>query len=85
MFPVSNLRDISTAMSIFQKPKSSERNKDINIKLHHVKELLKTGVVNFKDVPMEMQLADLLTKSATYVRLCRSRIICGLQNQFVSS
>lgn len=79
MYPLSMFTDSSTAISIVEKPKSSERNKHISNKLHHVRELVNMGIVNVLEVSKTEQLADILTKSVDSDTLQRLRFVCGLQ------
>jgi len=54
--------DSPAAMSLAQNPQVSARNKHIDLKIHHVRDLIKRGVVILNYVMSENQPADLLTK-----------------------
>ena len=54
--------DSTAAMSLAQNPQVSARNKHIDLKIHHVRDLIKRGVVILNYVMSENQPADLLTK-----------------------
>lgn len=78
-YPVSMFTDSSTAMSILETSKSSERNKHINVKLQYLRKLVKTVVVNVMDVSTKMHPADILNKSVDADNLQRHRFVCRLQ------
>lgn len=67
MYPISISMDSSTDMSIVEKAKSSERNKNIAIKFQNIKELVKTVVVNVYGISTEVQPADVLTKESSVI------------------
>lgn len=63
--------DSTAAISLATRPQVSERNKHIEIKAHHIKDLMEKGVVILKHIRTINQPADLLTKSVSEATLNR--------------
>lgn len=54
--------DSTAAMAIANKPQVSERNKHIELKVHHIRDLISRGVVSLQHINTQNQIADILTK-----------------------
>lgn len=54
--------DSTSALSLLNKQNISERNKNIEIKAHHIKELVETRVVALEYTKSSMQLVDICTE-----------------------
>lgn len=54
--------DSTCAMSLVTKPKITERNKHIEIKAHHIKELVSNKIIKLHHTSTYNQPADILTK-----------------------
>ena len=63
--------DSTAAIAIAENAKVSARNKHIDIKCHHVQELLAAGVIYLYHVRSEDQPADILTKIVPIATLQR--------------
>lgn len=55
--------DSTAAISLATNEQVSGRNKNINIKIHHVKDLLSSGILQLQYVSSSENIADILTKS----------------------
>jgi hypothetical protein len=62
---VDNQAAISTALN----DHSHERTKHIDIRLHFIRDVVRSGLVQLKYIPTDMQLADCLTKPLERVKL----------------
>lgn len=61
--------DSSAATSAPTNPQVSERNKYIELKVHHVQDLIREEVVQLNHVPRSLQPVDPLTKAFTVPRI----------------
>jgi len=64
--------DNSGALELAKTPKMRPRTKHINIKYHHFREHVRTGLISIHKVASENQLADIFTKplsSSLFIKL----------------
>ena len=72
MPPTPVQSDSIAAIALAKNEAVAARNKHIDIKVHHLKNLWKRGIIRFLHVPSIKNIADLLTKAVAY------RILRGL-------
>lgn len=63
MYCINLYTDNTAAISVATTERGSERNKQIELKAHHISEYMQKKVVNLEHVPTEHLPADLLTKA----------------------
>ena len=69
MPPTPVLSDSTTAIALARNEVVAARNKHIQIKVHHVKELWRRNIVSLHYVPSRMNISDLLTKPVPFKTL----------------
>ena len=67
--------DITAAMSIATKSQLRSKSKHVEVKYHHVRDLLKSGYIALEYIPSKEILADLLTKPVKQETLMNLRQI----------
>ena len=73
--------DSSSAISLATRDQVSERNKHIELKVHHVRELIKNGTLFLAHIPTTQQPADILTKPLGKDRIDYLLNIIGITEQ----
>ena len=72
--------DSTAGSSIANSQNMSVRNKHISLKYHHVRELIKNGVILLKYVPTNAQVADGLTKSMDSAKVRKMIMVMRLKS-----
>lgn len=62
MPPTTMMTDNTASISLATNPQVSERNKHIEIKVHHIRDLLRRDIISLSHIATTEQLADILTK-----------------------
>jgi len=82
MYPTVMRTDSTSAISLATKEQVSARNKHIDLKVHHVRELIKKGTIMLEYTPSSHQRADVLTKIVDYKTLQRLTSYLHLERAF---
>lgn len=72
MEPRTLFSDSTAAISLAQNHQVTSRNRQIEIKVHHLEELLKTHVISLNYIPSTQKPADILTKAVPYPSTCQT-------------
>lgn len=72
--------DSTAAMAFAQNEQVTARNKHIDIKVHHVNDLLKTNFIDLQYVSSSANVADLLTKPVAFRKLDNLASLLHLKN-----
>ena len=67
--PVTVVSDDQGAIALAKNPIVSQRSKHIDIKYHNIRDIVQSGFVDLLYVPTNFNLADVLTKSLSKVKL----------------
>ena len=62
MYGIELYMDSTAAISLATKDQVSERNKHVEIKVHHVRDLIRAGVIKLQHISTDHQPADVLKK-----------------------
>lgn len=73
--------DSTAAISMAQREDSTSRTKHIELKYHHVKELVQSGVIDLEKVDTSNQVADCLTKIGTIRSIGTMVTACHIEDR----
>lgn len=59
--------------------KTSERNKNVAVKFHHGRKLVKSGVLRISQIRSEVRPVYIMTEAVSQDHLGRLSILCSLQ------
>jgi hypothetical protein len=71
--------DNQGAMFTAQNDGDNKRMKHIDIKYHHVRQVIEDGIIKLLYIPTNEQQADILTKNLTHVTFTKLRSLIGVQ------
>lgn len=78
--PIKIFCDNQSCVKLADNEKLSSRTKHIDVRYHFVKDLVKTSVIDLIYVPTEMNVADLMTKPLSGVRIEKLTKIMNMKN-----
>ncbi|KAH9733862.1 Integrase catalytic domain-containing protein [Citrus sinensis] len=72
--------DSSSAIQLSKNPKYHERTKHVDVRMHFIREEIRSGVINVIKIPTEVNPADMLTKPLPTVKFRNSLDLIGVIN-----
>ena len=73
--------DSRAAMSMASCADSTSRTKHVELKYHHVRELVSSNIIRMRKVDTRSQVADCLTKPGTLASIGRLVVSCSLDRR----
>ncbi|KAH9733860.1 Integrase catalytic domain-containing protein [Citrus sinensis] len=70
--------DSSSAIQLSKNPKYHERTKHVDVRMHFIREEIRSGVINVIKIPTEVNPADMLTKPLPTVKFRNSLDLIGV-------